>query len=486
MLLKDLRGRHLAISKKLNDIHTAAESRDGKLNDTEKTEWDSLVTEQTDIEDRIKRAELLEGRGIGSDGDYLATSHDRASFSENRKSFSADNDDPNRPLTQYEYTRAFTAWGLGQYCEDEVGMRLADRTGLRRDQKRLNIRLKRGCDISGMPFSAPRTVQEAREQARKRTERREAIERGELRELTFESRANNYVNFTAATGLKAADGSPGGYITPDSMIGPLDEALLRWGGMRQVATVVVTDNGETYRIPTVDDTGNVAEILAEAAAMNEQAVAFGNVELGSFTYSSKAVKISVELLQDSILNLPVWLGTVLGTRIGRGTNAHFTVGTGTSQPRGVVTAGTSSGVTTASATAITHDEFLTLKHSVDPAYRDNGTIMFADATLLIFKKLKDSQGRPIWLPSLAAGEPGTIDGSPYVVNQAVASGASAKSVVYGDLSKYIIRDVSTITLQRLDELYAANRLVGFHAFSRHDGDLVDAGTHPVKYLTMHA
>jgi HK97 family phage major capsid protein len=127
---------------------------------------------------------------------------------------------------------------------------------------------------------------------------------------------------------------------------------------------------------------------------------------------------------------------------------------------------------------------------VDPAYRENGMFMFNDTTLKILKKIKvaqfsgDTGGWPLWRPGLQVGEPDTIDGDGYIVNQQVASGSGQKAIVYGDLSKYIIRDVRDVTLVRLNERYAELGVVAFLAFSRHDGELLNAGTNPVKYLTM--
>jgi HK97 family phage major capsid protein len=126
-----------------------------------------------------------------------------------------------------------------------------------------------------------------------------------------------------------------------------------------------------------------------------------------------------------------------------------------------------------------------IQHSVDPAYRTNAAWMFSDSMLAQIKQMVDaSTGRPIWLPSMVGGQPDTILGDPYVINQSMAAAAGSgagKSLAYGDLSKYLIRDVRDITLLRLDERFADYHQVAFLAFSRHDGDLLDAGTHPVKH-----
>jgi HK97 family phage major capsid protein len=99
----------------------------------------------------------------------------------------------------------------------------------------------------------------------------------------------------------------------------------------------------------------------------------------------------------------------------------------------------------------------------------------------------DAVGVPMWVPGLTNGAPDTILGYPYTINQSVAvPGSNAKCILFGDFSKYLIRDVRDITLLRLDERFAEFGQVAFLAFSRHDGDLLDAGTHPVKYATSAA
>lgn len=282
----------------------------------------------------------------------------------------------------------------------------------------------------------------------------------------------------------------GHYTVPDEMLRPLEVALLQFGGMRQVASVIRTSTGAELAFPTHNDTSNTGALLGEGLEHTELDVEFSNLVLNAFKYTSRRVPVSVEFLQDNAINFAGRIGSILGERIGRITNTHFTTGDGSSKPRGIMTAATSSGITTAAATTITYDNIIDLKHSVDPAYRDGARFMFNDTTLKILKKIKvpaysgDTSGMPLWRAGLAASEPDTIDGDPYTINQQVASGTSSRAIAYGLLSKYQIRDVRDITLVRLDERYAELGVVAFLAFSRHDGDLLDAGTHPVKYLTM--
>ena len=276
-------------------------------------------------------------------------------------------------------------------------------------------------------------------------------------------------------------GSGGGFTVPDEAMRPIIEAMRAFGGMRQVATIVGTMTGADLPIPTDNDTGVSGEIITENTTHNDGDITFGQVVLQSFLYSSKIVKVSRQLLQDSAVDLNTYIGRKLGQRIGRIQNLHFTTGDGSSKPRGVVTASTL-GKTAAGAAAITYDELVDLMHSVDPAYQANSRFMCNFTTLGLIRKIKDSSNMPIWAP-MANGNPDTILGRPYVVNQDMpAATTGLKSVLYGDFSNYHIRDAGNVILLRLEERYADALQVGFLAFLRSDGDLVDAGTNPVKHL----
>ena len=274
----------------------------------------------------------------------------------------------------------------------------------------------------------------------------------------------------------------GGYTIPEGFWPALTEAMLAFGGMRQAATVIRTATGNDLPFPTDNDTGNVGEIIAEGVTHNDQDVTFANVVLQAYKYSSKFIKISLELLQDSAFDLPSWAGRKIGERIGRIQNTHFTVGDGSAKPNGAVTASTL-GKTAASATAVTYAELLDLKHSVDPAYRSSAVWMMKDSTLLALKKLVDGNSRPLWQAGMAVGQPDTIDGDRYIINQDMpAMTAGLKSILYGNMASYYIRDVTGMTLIRLDERFAELGVVAFLGFMRADGDLINAGTNPVKHL----
>lgn len=289
-----------------------------------------------------------------------------------------------------------------------------------------------------------------------------------------------------ARALSVGTTDAGGYSVPDEMMKAFWELQKYFGAVRSVATVWQTGTGADLPVPTVNDTANSGEIIAEANAVTTTVdPVFGQVVLQSYKYSSKAVIVSVELLQDSFINIAAYLGGALGTRIGRIQNNHFTVGTNTAQPNGIVTAA-SLGKTATATNAITMDELIDLQHSVDPAYRGRPGVgfMMNDLTAAVVRKLKDSQNRYLWELSTQVGQPDTLLGKPvYINNDMVSTLATGNKVVlFGDYKNYVIRDSGPVIFLRGDELRMLNHQVVFLAFQRSDADLID--TTSVKYLRL--
>lgn len=305
---------------------------------------------------------------------------------------------------------------------------------------------------------------------------REALSGEELRALGRGFQANE----TRAQSVGTT--TAGGYLVPQGFQAELEKTMKAYGGVESVARVVTTSTGADIPWPTMNDTGNVGALLSENTQVSAGDLTFGSVTLKCYTYSSNLVLVSLQLLQDDAIGIEGVIGSALGERLGRIANTHFTTGTGSSQPQGVVT-GASTGVTAAGATAIAYDDFVNLYHSLDPAYRANAHYMFNDSTLAAAKKLKDSQGRPLWVPGLAVREPDTILDAPYTINQDMASIATGNvTALFGDFSKYIIRRAKDVTMIRMNERYADYLQVGFVAFNRQSGHVINSAA--IKKLTQ--
>jgi HK97 family phage major capsid protein len=286
--------------------------------------------------------------------------------------------------------------------------------------------------------------------------------------------------------MSTGTNSEGGFTVATEVATSVLDALKQFGGMRAVASVIQTAGGNPMQWPTSDGTSEEGEIIAENGAATDADVDFGTKALPVYKYSSKVVTVPIELLQDSSVDIEAFVRSRLVTRLGRVTNKHFTTGTGSSQPFGVVTAATV-GVTAANSTsqvtAVTYDSLVDLQHSVDPAYRELGNclFMFNDTTLRQIRKIKDGSSRPIFVPGYESNSPGgapdRLLGAPIQINQQVANmAASARSILYGDFSFYTIRDVMAIEMLRFtDSAYAKKGQVGFLAWMRSGGNLVDVG-----------
>lgn len=276
--------------------------------------------------------------------------------------------------------------------------------------------------------------------------------------------------------LGVGSGAIGGFLVPQGFYDEIDAALRAYGGIRNSrAKILPTASGLALPIPTTDDTSNVGVIVAENTQITDLATTYGQRLLGAHMYSSRIVRVSLQLLQDSAFNIQTHLAGILGERIARITNAHFTIGTGSGQPQGVNTAATTGITATAgSATTITYPNIVAMQHSLDPAYRTSAEWMFHDTTLRALKQMVDGQQRPLWLPGLATREPDTILGHRYVINQDMpVMAANARSILFGDFSRFFVRDVQDMQIMRLTERYADFLQVGFLAFSRHDCVLTD-------------
>lgn len=280
-------------------------------------------------------------------------------------------------------------------------------------------------------------------------------------------------------------GLSGGLIIPSSLASEIEVALKSYGGMFEAGSIISTAKGGDLILPTVNDTTSKATIVSEYDQSTKKAPSFGSVTLKAYTYRTPIIPVSQELLQDSAYNLDAVLSGLLADSFSRGINEELTTGSGTGKPTGVVTAAVDCGATPAAA-AIKLDDIIDLIKSVNSAYARNGKFMFNRNTLWELAKIKDQNGRYIWHDSARDGSPATLFGKQYILNDDVADiGAGNASVLFGDFSKYKIRMVKSFRVIRLNELLAEYLSIGLFGFARVDGNLLDAGTNPIKKL-VHA
>jgi HK97 family phage major capsid protein len=313
----------------------------------------------------------------------------------------------------------------------------------------------------------------------------------------------------------------GGYFVPKGFVYEIEEALKYYGPMLNVCEIMDTATGQPLPYPTDNDTTVMGQIVGEGQQTSETDVTLSQVLFGAIKFSSRMVKVSLELLQDSAFDMESYLKKKLAIRIGRIYNNQFTLGAGPSAspaaPNGLVPAlvaacGTPSttpwtganngygipliaagaaandGGAETGGTSIGSQDLDNLEHTVDPLYRRGAGYMFHDQTLRRIKVLLDKYGRPLWKPGVSTGDPDTINGYPYHINNdmaicpATAANPAAVTVLFGDYSKYVIRRVKELGIITLKERFADYGQIAVLGFSRADGQLLDAGTHPICYL----
>lgn len=296
-----------------------------------------------------------------------------------------------------------------------------------------------------------------------------------MTELTTEQRQ-------ALRELRAQGTTPdekGGYTVPREMLNRIYEAMKDYGGLASVAQVITTDSGNPIDWPTSDGTSEEGELLGENSAASEGDADFGMETLGAKKLSSKIIRVSNELLNDSGIDIQGFLANRIGSRIGRGEARYLVQGTGAGtpvQPTGLQASVTNT-VTAASAAEFTWQEINALIHAIDPAYRRAASFRLGmnDNTLKLMTEMEDANGRPLWLPEVAGAAPATVLGRQYFIDQGFADiGVDAKFLFAGDFQQFIIRRVRYMVLKRLVERYAEYDQTAFLAFHRFDCVLQDA------------
>ena len=271
--------------------------------------------------------------------------------------------------------------------------------------------------------------------------------------------------------LQIGTDAEGGYLVPDEFEKKLIESLEEENIFRQIATIIKTSSGDR-KIPVVTSKGE-AVWMDEEQQYSLSDDAFGQSSLSAYKLGT-AIKISEELLNDSVFDLPSYVAKEFARRIGAKEEEAFFIGDGTGKPTGIfaATGGASAGTTAATA-SITFDDVMELFYSLKSPYRKKAVWVLNDSTVKALRKLKDSNGNYIWQPSVSAGIPDTIFNRPYYTSSYIPElKAGNKCMAFGDFSYYWIADRQGRSFKRLNELFAMTGQVGFLASQRVDGKLI--------------
>lgn len=289
---------------------------------------------------------------------------------------------------------------------------------------------------------------------------------------------------TPQAAMSTTTGSEGGYTVATEYYRQLTEAMKAFGGFRNLATIIRTGTGAQMNFPTTNATSEEGEIVGQNAAVTGADTTVGNLAVDVYKYSSKKIAVPFELLQDSMFDLDAYIQGLLALRIGRITAKHYVIGTGSGQPQGIDVAASAGKIgATGQTLTVTYDDLVELEHSVDPIYRGMPGVgwLMHDDSVRVIRKIKDQQGRPIFVPGYDSTNPGgapdRLLGRPITVDQAMpVMAASAKSILFGDYKRYLIREVMDLTIFRMaDSNFILNGQIGFVAFNRQGSGFIDVG-----------
>ena len=264
----------------------------------------------------------------------------------------------------------------------------------------------------------------------------------------------------------------GGYTVPDHFEAILVEALQEENLFRKIANVIRTSSGDT-KIPVVAETGT-AFWVDEGGLIPESDVAFAQISLSAHKLATR-IKVSEELLNDSIFNLEQFIAREFARRIGFKEEEAFLVGDGVGKPLGMLAdaGGAEADVETDEPNAISLDDVLDLFYSLRAPYRRNAVFVMNDSTVKAIRKLKDSSGQYLWAPSIKDATPDTILNRPLYTSSFMPTvEPEAKTIMFGDFRYYWIADRQGRQFKRLNELYAETGQVGFIGTQRVDGRLI--------------
>lgn len=281
--------------------------------------------------------------------------------------------------------------------------------------------------------------------------------------------------------MSTSTGSQGGYTVQTEVAKTIVEAMKDFGAMRRAADRIVTGSGADLSYPSSDGTSEVGEIVTQNSSAAALDASFGTVPLNTFKFGSKVIAVPIELLQDTNVDILAFLNKRVRDRIGRIANTKFTVGAGTTEPFGVTaTASVGKTGTTGQTLTVIYDDLVDVIDSLDIAYQVPGCQwQFGQSIRKVVRKIKDTQGRPIWTPNYDAGiAGGLVDellGYPVNINNDMpAPGANNKSMGFGNYKQYMIRDAMDVVLFRFeDSAYVSKGQIGFLAWARMGGNLLD-------------
>jgi HK97 family phage major capsid protein len=194
----------------------------------------------------------------------------------------------------------------------------------------------------------------------------------------------------------------GGMWCPVPVDARIRQRIFETSPMRQLAEVLNV-NTQGMKFALDDEEFSVSNTGEVDTRVQTDVSEFGQVTINvheKYAYP----KASMQVLEDSSINLESWLSTKAARKLGRTQNTNFITGTGIEEAKGILSYADASSVETyerfkigtsetAAAITLEGDDFIKLQSNVLEDYQDNANWLMHRLTWAEIVQLKDQEGR---------------------------------------------------------------------------------------------
>lgn len=286
--------------------------------------------------------------------------------------------------------------------------------------------------------------------------------------------------------MQTGSSQDGGASVPGQISRVILDQMLDVNPLRRLASVETATSGDFSKIVGLRgaSSGWAAETdprtVTQTPAMGEIKPPMGEL----FCYAEATTWV----LEDSQFDLETWLNENIASEFALQEAGAFVNGDGVDKPEGFLTApqaatdddtrpfGTLQTVPAQAAAAIEVDDLVNLMTALRTPYRVRGECawLMSRTTAAAIRRLKDTDGRPLWIESLSADAPPTLLGYPVAEAEEMPGiGASNVSVAFGNWSRgYLI--VDRTGMRTLRDPYTRPGWVRFYVHHRVGGHVMDS------------
>lgn len=310
-------------------------------------------------------------------------------------------------------------------------------------------------------------------------------------QLTYKAALNTYLRKgdqllspDEAKALSVGSDPDGGYVVDPDTSGRVIKKIFETSPIRQYASVQVISTDALEGLRDLDETsfGWVGETSTRTETTTPQLEKW-RIPVHEMYAEPRATQ---KLVDDAAINMESWLADKVADKFARAENSAFVNGTGVDQPRGFLTypaGSTNPGQLPQLATGVNGDfasdpngadKLIDMIHSLKAQYRANAVFAMNRTTLGGLRLLKDSQGRMLWQPSLAAGMPSTLLGYPVASFEDMPSYTTtdALAVAFADFAE-LYQIVDRLGIRTLRDPYTAKPYIKYYSTKRVGGDVAN-------------